>query len=117
VDALPEKLKECTKHGSTMHVRERSSERFRCRRCRVEYVTAKRQRLKRRLIEHLGGKCQRCGYSKCAAALHFHHREDKDSLVSRLAASYNSKRVWEEVEKCDLLCANCHAEVHWPDAA
>lgn len=58
--------------------------------------------------------CKSCG--EChPACLEFHHREpeEKESGV-RLMARTNAKweRIWAEVAKCDVLCANCHAKHH-----
>jgi len=54
--------------------------------------------------------CAICGYKKCAAALDFHHKyEDKKFGVSRY---YGFKKLKEEMEKCEILCANCHRELH-----
>jgi hypothetical protein len=70
-----------------------------------------RQSLKLQAVEHLGGKCELCGYSKCLSVLQFHHMEPdkKDFNIS-------SKMTWEaivqELAKCKLVCANCHAEIH-----
>lgn len=57
--------------------------------------------------------CDRCGYSRCPAALDFHHRDPATKLfhVTRQAAS--EERTQAEIAKCDLLCANCHREVHF----
>ena len=38
----------------------------------------------------------------------FDHLEDKINNVSRLASTGSRKQVWEEIEKCELVCANCH---------
>ena len=58
-----------------------------------------------------GAKCQRCGYDKCSAALEFHHRDpaEKDPKWSR---GWSYPRLKKELDKCDILCANCHREVH-----
>jgi hypothetical protein len=67
------------------------------------------------LVTLKGGKCQVCGYSKCMRALTFHHRTPKDKLFS-LDIRCCSNRKWEsllnEANKCDLLCFNCHMELH-----
>ena len=59
-----------------------------------------------------GAKCQQCGYNKCTAALEFHHVDptQKDPTWSR---GWSLMRLKEELDKCDILCANCHREVHW----
>lgn len=80
-----------------------------CRNC----VQKRRRREKMwDLMGYLGGECQRCGYSECAAALSFHHR-DPDEKEFSIGANINRSRevLIEEVEKCDLLCQNCHREV------
>ena len=72
-----------------------------------------RIRIKQKLIEYKGGKCQKCGYNKPVPGVyHFHHRDPKTKLfwVNGSTLGYEKQRV--EVDKCDLLCANCHAEEH-----
>ncbi len=73
-DALPARvLRDCARHGPTEFVRTGCSGRYRCRRCRTEYRSAQRRRLKRRLVAEAGGRCTLCGYSSSPAALQFHH--------------------------------------------
>lgn len=71
---------------------------------------------KLRLIKAKGGACSRCGYNRNYAALCFHHRNDKSF---KLDARSLSNRSWQtiqlEAEKCDLLCHNCHMEIHHPN--
>lgn len=73
------------------------------------------QRVGKRLkaLAFLGGKCARCGYDRCSASLHFHH---KDPGQKEFEIARNINRRWEslkaELEKCVLLCANCHGEEH-----
>ncbi len=72
-----------------------------------------RSQLKRRAIEYKGGKCQRCGYKKCVAALEFHHRKShtkQETIGGGFLWAW--KRLKRELDKCDLFCANCHREVH-----
>ena len=58
-----------------------------------------------------GAKCQRCGYDRYVGALEFHHRDpkDKDPKWNR---GWNIERLKKELDKCDILCSNCHREVH-----
>jgi hypothetical protein len=81
-----------------------------CKSCRT---TIGVQKKKMRSLEYKGGKCIRCGYSKFPDALCFHHRERhfKTSMISRYL-HYSWERLRVELDKCDLLCLNCHAEVH-----
>ena len=66
---------------------------------------------KKKAIEYLGGKCSRCGYNNHYAAMQFHHVEKKDFAWNKLRL-LNWERTKEELDKCVLLCANCHAIVH-----
>lgn len=68
---------------------------------------------KKLAVEYLGGKCISCGYNKYYGALEFHHRDpaEKDySWVKLRLRSWDS--ITTELDKCDLLCANCHREYH-----
>ena len=101
--------------------------------CRNKYYTKERhpelfQRIKRnrssdqkrirnkkeRAVIYKGGKCKNCGYDKCIAALDFHHVNPEEKVYE---VKYLMSRRWdlikEEIDKCILLCANCHREEHW----
>ena len=58
--------------------------------------------------------CVECGYKKHPAALDFHHRDPATKLFSlgSKVHSYGKERIIEEIEKCDVLCANCHRSVY-----
>ena len=67
------------------------------------------------LVLMKGGKCSNCGYNKNLAALEFHHVEpDKKSfqLDARHLSNTSMNKIINEVEKCVLLCSNCHRELH-----
>jgi hypothetical protein len=69
--------------------------------------------LKEKAIEYLGGKCIDCGYNKCIQALEFDHRnpEEKEfSISGKHCLSWD--KIKNELDKCDLRCANCHRERH-----
>lgn len=72
-----------------------------------------RNRQKQKAVTYLGGKCNRCGYNKSLAALDFHHKDPnkKDWMPSRLM-SYKWDIIKDELDKCELVCANCHRELH-----
>ena len=57
--------------------------------------------------------CSICGYNKCARALDFHHNGDKTESISRLIrGTLDREKVTIEVNKCIVVCANCHRELH-----
>lgn len=78
----------------------------------VKNVVNWRKDKKRKLIEYKGGKCEVCGYDKCVSALSFHHKDPKEKDFSISAKSYSYERLKKEVDKCILVCANCHIEIH-----
>jgi hypothetical protein len=65
------------------------------------------------MIAYKGGRCQVCGYDKCPRSLCFHH-SDADSKRFNFAGSHlrSRKSLWAELDKCVLLCMNCHNELH-----
>lgn len=73
---------------------------------------------KRALVEAAGGSCTRCGYRRNLAALTWHHRvpgEKRFQLDVRSLANRSAVEIRVELAKCILLCANCHAETHFPE--
>ena len=75
-------------------------------------VSKRRKVIKQKAVELLGGKCSRCGYNKCFRALQFHHvdRTSKKFGIAEKGVTRAWALVQEELKKCILLCANCHAE-------
>jgi len=59
------------------------------------------------------GKCQICGYDRTIKALCFHHvyPQDKEFMISQ-CWHYSWKRLIKELEKCVMICSNCHDEIH-----
>ena len=80
-----------------------------------ENLKNRRKRIKEELLEYKGGKCQLCGYQKCSSALDFHHLnpEEKDFSLSTTSSYKNIDKMKQEVDKCILVCANCHREIHY----
>lgn len=76
---------------------------------------ARGKKRKLRALEKFGGKCQICGYSKNIAALTFHHLNPNDKSISLDMRSFSNnslKKLEKEINKCILLCMNCHTEIH-----
>lgn len=105
---------ECKKHGLSEFAL-RHGNRWRCKKCAVEAVQKRRDKVKKMAVEYKGGKCQNpeCGYNKCIGALEFHHFDGKKDFG---LSDKGYTRSWEvnrkELDKCVMLCANCHREVH-----
>ena len=84
-----------------------------CKLCHNRNVQERGLENKRKAIEYKGGKCQICGYKKSVSALEFHHKN-----ASEKDHNFKHYRYWKfdrikiELDKCILLCANCHREQH-----
>jgi len=67
------------------------------------------------LVEGFGGKCNKCGYNRCYAALDFHHIDETQKNFGISEALAKPKRwaiLVEEAKKCVMLCKVCHVELH-----
>jgi transposase-like protein len=106
-------VRRCRTHGFTEHVLTSGGKRYRCKRCRVAAVSARRRRVKLALIEAAGGECRLCGYDRYAGALQFHHVDprEKGFAIADGGVARSLERALAEARKCVLLCANCHAEI------
>lgn len=80
------------------------------------YLKNSRIRLKEKLVEYKGGKCERCGYNKCITALEFHHLDpnEKEFGVGNFEV-LSFDKCKKEVDKCILVCSNCHREIHYEE--
>ena len=99
-----------------------------CRLCKKEYDRLEYQ--KRPLEQHARNRknvakyrkeisdykaskgCSKCD-EKDPRCLDFHHTEPSNKIdtVSKLII-FGRKRAWEEIKKCEILCANCHRKEH-----
>lgn len=78
----------------------------------VKSVVEWRKRQKIKLVEYKGGCCEICGYNKSIAPLQFHHKNPNEKDFTIGGKSYSFERLKTEVDKCILVCANCHLEIH-----
>jgi hypothetical protein len=81
-------------------------------RCARHFKMARQQTIKDALIDAMGGSCQRCNGVFPSAAFDFHHVGDKDNNPSALISNASVERIAAEIERCVLLCANCHRIEH-----
>ncbi len=80
----------------------------------IKAVYSRRKRVRQMAVEYKGGKCEACGYDRCIDALEFHHTDpaQKDFSISSKGYTRSWERVKAELNKCAMLCANCHRELH-----
>lgn len=84
----------------------------------TEALRYKKRAIKHELVKYKGGKCELCGYNKTECALQFHHINPEEKEFSLSHINLNNFTVTmndlkKEVDKCQLLCANCHFEQHY----
>ena len=75
------------------------------------YTKIRRYRNKTEAVKIKGGKCARCGWSGPIAGFSFHHTRDKEFEIAD-AANIAWAKLRIELEKCELLCLNCHSIEH-----
>ncbi|MFQ5713725.1 MAG: hypothetical protein ACE5GU_06815 [Candidatus Scalinduaceae bacterium] len=85
----------------------------------IEAVYKRRKKVRQMAIEYKGSECEKCGYNQCTDALEFHHLSNlgKEFGISEYGHTRSWKKVKAELDKCMILCANCHRELHAQSAA
>ena len=111
---MDQTTKECYKHGSTDHALD-SSGRYRCKKCRVDAVTRRRAKIKRMAVEYKGSECADCGLiTEHVGVYDFHHLDpgQKDFAIAKKGYTRSWEKTKQELDKCVMLCANCHRIRH-----
>lgn len=89
-----------------------------CKDCTVFYRRSIHWYKIKKILNSSKLSCDICGYDKNISALEFHHLDDdnKESEISRFRCWESSlQRYEEEIDKCALVCSNCHREYHNPE--
>jgi len=111
----------CNKHNISAHYLSGIKRpRWKCKLCDRDYQIIFLKNLKKKCLDYKGGKCERCKYDKCVRSMHFHHVDPslKEFSISdrNPNTNKNGTKKWDsvkkELDKCILLCSNCHYEVH-----
>jgi len=108
-----------TKFRAVRNKRCKSGFNFYCRECKYhadrQLEEKRSEQRKKVIVEYLGGKCMLCDYDRCYPALDCHHMfaKDKDfNISSEMRKKGAMSTIRSEVDKCALVCKNCHAEIH-----
>lgn len=81
--------------------------------CGACSIRVRRYKIKLKAVEYKGGCCESCGYNKSLCGLQFHHTNPDEKEFTIGSASNKSWDVLvKELDKCILLCSNCHSEIH-----
>lgn len=84
-----------------------------CKKCHNQNTIKRFKDTKSKAVEYKGGSCVNCGYDVCLNALEFHHvnPDEKDPEFHKMKC-WSWDRLKVELDKCTLVCANCHREKH-----
>ena len=84
-----------------------------CTECRVKYSHNRRKRIKKKAVDYLGGECVDCKLKTHILNVYdFHHRDPKEKEFAFGKVNHSFENLKSELDKCDLLCANCHRIRH-----
>ena len=109
--------KVCGKCGKSFIVKDNAFNRRYCYDCvpsTPKSGAQNRQIIKQWALEYKDSKCKKCSYNKCSEALEFHHKnpEEKDFNISDRNLILDWQEIKKELDKCILVCANWHREIH-----
>lgn len=69
---------------------------------------------KKKALEYKNSCCEFCGYDKDITALDFHHLDSSQKEILPSKLYYKSwDYAKQELDKCIVLCSNCHREEHF----
>ena len=105
--------KVCTVHGLTKH-NARPDGGYRCGKCASAAVMKRRKTIKKEAVVYMGSKCAHCQNSFPDSVFEFHHTDPalKDFGISKSGHCRSLEAVKAELDKCIMLCANCHRIEH-----
>lgn len=85
-----------------------------CKACASSKTVARYKLYKLEYLSLKGGCCQACGFNRYEGALEFHHADPatKDDSIAKMMRHPSSPKVLAELEKCVLVCSNCHRMIH-----
>lgn len=109
VDKTQEEWENLSYHAQYYHLNDERQENMRERQ-------KERRHEKKDFLENKKSEsgCYFCGEQN-SVCLSFHHLEDrekKDNLSRMASQDYSIDSLKEEIEKCEVICANCHRKVH-----
>lgn len=112
------RAKICPKCGKSFFPKKYGHTRRYCFECVPDGIysngASMRRLIKKWALDYKGSHCELCGYNKCTDALEFHHLDpdQKDFSISDRDIKLDWGKIKNELDKCILICANCHRELH-----
>jgi len=81
--------------------------------CNSCNVNRNKIKIKEKIVKYKGSRCVVCGYSKCPQVLNLHHLDpSKKNFQISGCHCYSWEKIHKELDKCILVCSNCHGEIH-----
>lgn len=102
----------CSECGETDSNNFYGDRKTQCKKCVIRHDCERSIEKKLKAIEYMGGACIVCGYNRYYGALHFHHKNSRQKEDWSSIRNWGWKRISKELEKCILVCATCHSEIH-----
>lgn len=104
----------CNKTTDNFYTRRKTKLSSWCKSCNHEQTLERQRALKKLAVEYKGNKCEDCGIIDNQCIYDFHHIDPntKDFSVSQLRVTMWSEKIQKELDKCLLLCSNCHRKRH-----
>lgn len=81
-----------------------------CKQCKVDVAREQRRQWKLQAIADKGGCCIKCGGEFPPYVFDFHHTDDNKEISP--ARAHSKAKFFREIEKCELVCSNCHRIIH-----
>ena len=111
----------CDKAEDEFYKRRKSNSTSYCKKCSNNYHTERLKRIKIKMINYKGGECTRCHLKleECNYfVFDFHHLNpsEKDPNFSKIKFQ-NWDKIEKELNKCILVCSNCHRTIHFLERA
>ena len=102
----------CLECGETDPSKFFKKQKTRCGKCQGTLNEKNRVQQRIDAINYKGGKCEHCGYNKYHGALEFHHKDPTQKEPKNFKPGASKVKYLAEIDKCVLLCSNCHREEH-----
>ena len=113
----------CTKCGQELSIEDfnwrdnkKGTRRSECKYCHTKYMNNIYQTKRQVVVNLKSGKCcEKCG-DKRDYVLDFHHKDPsikEDTIARMISNNYRLEHTLKEIEKCIILCSNCHREFHY----
>jgi uncharacterized CHY-type Zn-finger protein len=80
--------------------------------CYTCATRVRRYRTKFAAVKYKGGICEHCGWIGSIAAFDFHHIDANKEFTLKSCAHKKWDLIKKELDKCKLLCSNCHRIEH-----